>query len=71
MVLTEIPMSDQIRQLLNLFDALPESEKQTAVAEILRRTPQAEGDVPVSALDALADELFSALDAEEAARAGR
>jgi hypothetical protein len=62
-------MSDSLRQLLDLFDSLPEADKQAAAAEILRRTP--EGDLPASALDGLADELFSALDAEEADRAGR
>jgi hypothetical protein len=61
-------MSDPVRQLLALFDALPDPEKQSAAAEILRRAPAA-GDVPVSALDGLADELFAALDAEESARA--
>jgi hypothetical protein len=63
-------MSDPVRQLLAQFDALPAPDKQAAAIEILRRT-QVEGDVPGSALDGLADELFAALDAEEAARAGR
>ena len=61
-------MSDALRQLLDLFDALPDAEKQAAAAEILRRAPTG-GDVPESALDGLAAELFAALDAEEAARA--
>jgi hypothetical protein len=62
-------MTDSLRQLLDLFDTLPDPDKQVAAAEILRRTP--EGDLPPSALDALADELFAGLDAEEADRAGR
>lgn len=62
-------MSNPVRHLLELFDALPESDKQSAVAEILRRSPAAEADIPAAGFDALADELFSTLDAEEAARA--
>lgn len=62
-------MSESVRQFLDLFDALPDADKQAAAAEILRRAP--EGDVPASALDGLADELFAALDAEEAGRADR
>jgi hypothetical protein len=64
-------VSDPVRELLASFDALPESDKQVAAAEILRRTPMPEGDVPASTLDTLADELFAGLDAEEAARADR
>ena len=67
--LAEIPMSDRVRELLASFDALPDSDKQAVAAEILRRAP--EGDVPESALHGLADELFTTLDAEEAARADR
>ena len=62
-------MSNPVRQLLDLFDALPELEKHTAVAEILRRRLPPQADIPAQGLDALADELFSTLDAEEAARA--
>ena len=62
-------MSETVRHLLELFDALPEPDKQSAVAEILRRSPPGEDDIPGSGLDALADERFAALDAEEAARA--
>jgi hypothetical protein len=62
-------MSNPVRHLLELFDALPEPDKRSAVAEILRRNPPGEGDIPAPGLDALADELFSTLDAEEAARA--
>jgi len=59
-------MSERVSQLLNLFDALPELDKQSAASEILRRSPWGEVDLPSSELDALAGELFSALDAEEA-----
>jgi hypothetical protein len=62
-------MSDMVRSLLAAFDNLPDPEKQYAAAEILRRAP--EGDLPALTLDALADELFAALDAEEASRADR
>ncbi len=65
-------MSEPVSRLLDLFDALPESHKQSAVAEILRRSPPGEADLADAGLDALAGELFAALDAEEGARgAGR
>lgn len=57
-------MSEPVRHLLELFDALPESDKRSAVAEILRRSPPGESDIPASGHDFLADELFAALDAE-------
>lgn len=56
-------MSNQVRDLLASFDALPDSEKQLVAVEILRRSP--EGDLPFSTLDYLADELFTKLDEEE------
>ncbi len=62
-------MNAPVRQLLELFDALPESDKRSAVTEIIRRSPPGEDDMPASSHDALADELFASLDAEEAARA--
>ncbi len=62
-------MSEPVSRLLDLFDALPELDKQSAVTEILRRAPQGEANVPAAGLDALAGELFAALDAEEDARA--
>jgi hypothetical protein len=62
-------MSEPVRHLLQLFDALPEPDKRSAVVEILRRAPVGEDDIPVTGLDELAGELFATLDAEEAARA--
>ncbi len=63
-------MTEAINKLLEEFDALPFAEKDVALAELLRRhSPQ--GDLPFESLHAVADELFHALDAEEAARAGR
>ncbi|MCI0701076.1 MAG: hypothetical protein L0241_08330 [Planctomycetia bacterium] len=62
-------MNESVRHLLELFDALPEPDKRSAVVEILRRAPVGEADIPASGLDELAGELFAALDAEEAARA--
>ncbi len=62
-------MSERVSRLLELFDALPEPDKRSAVAEILRRNPPGEADIPPSGHDALADELFAALDAEETGRA--
>jgi hypothetical protein len=62
----------KVWKLLSEFDALPEVEKHQAAVEILRRVSSAiEGDVPELALVEAAEELFQALDAEEAARAKR
>ena len=62
-------MSEPVIRLLDLFDALPEPDKQSAVAEILLRRPVGQADVSADGLDALAGELFAALDAAEAPRA--
>lgn len=65
-------MSTAVQQLLEAFDALSEGDKHQATVEILRRGfPGAEGDVPESALVNAADDLFRALDTEEAAHAQR
>jgi hypothetical protein len=64
-------MSGKAQELIASFDALPESDKRAVAVEILRRVPRVEGDIPLHALDELADELFATLDAEEVARAGR
>jgi len=52
---------------LDLYEALPEPDKRAAAAEIIRRMPDEDG-LTADDHDALADELFAALDAEEAAR---
>jgi hypothetical protein len=66
------PVNPAVQHLLESFDALPEADKHRAAVEILRRTSTAaEGDVPEGALVEAAEELFRALDAEEAARAQR
>jgi hypothetical protein len=65
-------MTAPVRQLLDSFDALSDSDKHQAIVEILRRiSGTAEGDVPEQALAEAADELFQALDAEEAGHAPR
>jgi hypothetical protein len=65
-------MSAAVQQLLVSFDQLPIEEKRQAVAEILRRYTGADaGDLPEDALVGAADELFRALDAEEARHAPR
>ncbi|HYT95290.1 MAG TPA: hypothetical protein VEL76_41615 [Gemmataceae bacterium] len=65
-------MTTAVQQLLTLFDTLPEADKHQAATEILRRvSASAEGDLPMSALVETADELFRALDAEEAKHAQR
>jgi len=61
-----------VRQLLDSFDALSETEKHEAAVELLRRVQQeAYGPVPDEALVEAADELFQELDAREAADAHR
>jgi hypothetical protein len=62
-------MSESVSYLLELFDTLSEPDKRSAVVEILRRSPPGEADISATAHDALAAELFAALDAEEDARA--
>jgi hypothetical protein len=63
-------VSSAVQQILDTFDALSEADKHHAAVEILRRVlPAAEGDIPESALVEAADELFRALDAEEATHA--
>ncbi len=65
-------MTAILRQLLDSFDALSDTDKHEAAVEILRRLGRAtEGDVPEAALVAAADELFRALDAEETGHAPR
>ncbi len=65
-------MTTAVQQLLIAFDGLPEADKHQAAVEILRRVSAAvEGDLPESALVEAADELFRALDAEEAGHAQR
>ena len=63
-------MTVAAQQLLHSFDALPEMDKQQVAVEILRRFgPAGEGDLPEAALVETADELFRALDLEEAGNA--
>jgi hypothetical protein len=57
-------MSDSVRDLLQVFDALPPSEQHEMAAEILRRCIPRNG-IPDTALDELAAELFRGYDAEE------
>jgi hypothetical protein len=66
------PVNTTVAQLLEAFDALSEGDKHLAAVAILRRvSATTEGDVPESALLEAADELFRALDAEEAGHAHR
>ncbi|HEV3256012.1 MAG TPA: hypothetical protein VG013_03965 [Gemmataceae bacterium] len=55
-------MTPAVQQLLDSFDALPAAARHRAAVGILRR---------VSASAEAADELFRALDAEEAGNASR
>jgi hypothetical protein len=59
-------MTNTIQQLLDSFDALPDSDKHQVAVEILRRVAVSiDGDLPEDALVGAADELFCTLDAEE------
>jgi hypothetical protein len=61
-----------VQQLLDAFDALPVADQHQAAVEIFRRvSAPVEGDLPEAALLEAADELFRALDAEEAGHAQR
>ena len=65
-------MNPTVQQLLDAFDALPEADKHRAAVEIFRRVASAsEGNLPEATLVEAADELFQALDAEEAGHAQR
>jgi hypothetical protein len=61
-------MTPAVQQFLNAFDSLSEADKHQVAVEILRRWVP-DGDLPESALIEVADELFCALDAEEARNA--
>jgi hypothetical protein len=63
-------MTPAVQQFLNAFDSLSEADKHQVAVEILRRWVP-DGDLPESALVEVADELFRALDAEEAHLAQR
>jgi hypothetical protein len=63
-------MTAAVHNLLSSYDALPPAERHEAAVEILRRAGlTATGDVQEATLNELADELFRALDAEEARHA--
>jgi hypothetical protein len=63
-------MTATVQQLLDSFDALPDPEKRQAAIEILRRYSGAtDSDLTETALVGVADELFHALDEEEARHA--
>ncbi len=65
-------MTATVRQLLDSFGALSDADKHQVAVEMLRRySGAADGDLPEPALVAAADELFRALDAEEAGHAPR
>jgi hypothetical protein len=61
-------MTDTVRELLRVFDALSPDEQNQIAAEILRRYAPDES-LPDAALDELAADLFRSYDAEEDARA--
>ena len=61
-------MTANVRQLLNSFDQLPETDQREAAAEILRRSLQIElPSLDDAALVERAEELFLSLDQQEAA----
>jgi len=65
-------MSAAVQQLLDSFNALAEADKHQVAIEILRWfAAEGSGDLPEEARIGVADELFRALDAEEARHAPR
>ncbi len=63
-------MTALVHKLIEAFDKLSVAEKQEAAVEILKRFGE-EGDLPEATLVGAADDLFLALDDEEAADASR
>lgn len=60
------------QHVVESFDALPDADKHEAAVQIMRRySGTVVGDVPDAGLVEAADELFRALDAEEAIHASR
>jgi hypothetical protein len=64
-------MSTGAQQILAAFDALPDDERDTVLAELLTRRPIGAGELPDQALVEMAEELFLSYDAAEAADATR
>ena len=63
-------MTATVQRIIDSYDALPDNDRHQAAVEILRRfTGEAEGDLPENSLIQAAQELFLALDVEEASHA--
>jgi hypothetical protein len=62
-------MSAATQRLLAAFDALPDTDREAVVAELLTRHPVGVGELPDAASEQLADELVLAYDPEVAADA--
>lgn len=61
-------MTQAVEQLLVVFDSMSDADKHIAVLEVLRRTwPSDKPELPEESLIAAAEEVFSELDAREAA----
>lgn len=60
-------MSAAAQELLAAFDALPDSERDAVVRELLLRHPTGDDDLSDEAFAESADELFLTYDAAEAA----
>lgn len=60
-------MTTAVQTLIEAFESLSEAERQEAALEIFRRVTISQDDLPEQAFVEVADELFRALDAEEAA----
>ena len=60
-------MTADVRQILDSFEALSDTDKHEAAVEIIRRfSGGSKGDLPEQVLVEAADDLFQALDAQEA-----
>jgi hypothetical protein len=72
LLIQDIIVNVDVQQLLRSFDALPQTQKRKVALETLRRALPAGGDYAVeSAVIKAADELFRAMDAEQAANSRR
>ena len=62
-------MIPTVQQLLTAFDQLSAVDREAAVTELLLRNPLGAGPIPDAAFEQLAEDVFLAYDAEEAANA--
>jgi len=59
-------MSTTVQHFMTAFDAIPDSDRETVLGELLIRNPTGFGDIPHEGFDEITEELFLTYDAEEA-----